>query len=269
MIPPALWRSCVLFFWLLLSLLLLFGERQNWHVVSAFKKNIQSSIYTLQMEIGHSIHWGKSYFSSWENHANMIKELDILRQEKLLYNQVKWQLQEKERQISLYQQLLELNLSTKFRYKTVRVYADTRNFFSKTIVIKQGRENGIREGAAVIGIYGIVGHVIDVFPHESRILLVQDFNSMIPVIVKGSYFRGIVRGNGNSEAYIDFLPFDQDLKDGDVVVTSDFSKKWPVGVPVGVIRVKDKNMISVVFFEKERSLEYVRVAIPKSDENND
>ncbi len=83
---------------------------------------------------------------------------------------------------------------------TARVVAEERGPFAATRIANAGSANGVREGFAAVNEYGLVGRVVRVGEYTSRILLVTDFNSRIPVMGSRSGDRALLVGDSASGA---------------------------------------------------------------------
>ncbi|NEQ97831.1 MAG: rod shape-determining protein MreC [Cyanothece sp. SIO2G6] len=103
------------------------------------------------------------------------------------------------------------------------------------ITIGSGRQEGVTEGSAVLGIGGVVGRVINVTPHTSRVLLVSDPSSQVGVTVSRSRAKGYLRGQSGDQAVMIFFERVPDVRPGDTVVTSRLSNRFPAGLPIGQV----------------------------------
>ena len=108
------------------------------------------------------------------------------------------------------------------------------------IIVNKGTKDGVKIGDIATGIGGLVGRVVSVTPNTSRILLVSDPTSKIGVRVSRSRATGYIRGGTGAQATMQFFEKDPDVKAGDVLVTSSFSRLFPQDVPIG--RVASINL---------------------------
>jgi len=108
--------------------------------------------------------------------------------------------------------------------------------FAQEIIIDKGSEQGIFVGQAVLDAYGIMGQVVEVSPYTSRVLLLTDTRSGIPIQNSRTGLHGILMGQGNSGVlhWID-VPPTTDVKIGDNLFSSGIGGHYPVGYPVGKI----------------------------------
>ncbi len=110
------------------------------------------------------------------------------------------------------------------------------------VVIDKGRADGVYEGQPVINDKGIVGQVTFVAAHNSRVLLLIDPNSSIPVQNLRSDIRVIASGNGQqAEIQLDHVPTSTDMQVGDMLVTSGLGGVYPEGYPVALISEVDRD----------------------------
>lgn len=108
------------------------------------------------------------------------------------------------------------------------------------VTLGRGSEAGIKEGYIVTAPGGLVGRVISVTKHSSRVLLISDASSRVGVTISRSRYMGIMRGQSEDKATIQFFERVPDVRKGDVVATSSVSQFFPSGLPVG--RVESLNL---------------------------
>jgi len=109
----------------------------------------------------------------------------------------------------------------------------------KQAILGRGSQHGIQEGYVVTSPGGLVGRVVKVTPHTSRVLLVSDATSRVGVSIARSRFMGFMRGDGSEVAIVEFFDKVPDVKEGDLVVTSPVSNLFPPGIPVGRVASVD------------------------------
>lgn len=107
----------------------------------------------------------------------------------------------------------------------------------KHFVINHGANQGAKVGQVVIDANGLAGQVVEVFAGTSVVIAITDADHAIPIMVTRSGFRSIVFGQGNDRnlALSNLTPSD-DVKVGDILVTSGVGGRFPPGIPVGVVK---------------------------------
>ena len=142
---------------------------------------------------------------------------------------------------------------------TARVIADTGGAFAHSLVLNAGSRNNVRKGQAAVTGDGLVGRIAGVGTRSSRLLLITDLNSRIPVLVESVRTRAILAGNNSDQPRLLHLPSGATVGRGDRIVTSGHGGAFPVGLPVGVVASVNENGIGIQPFVTRNRLEYVRV----------
>jgi rod shape-determining protein MreC len=153
-----------------------------------------------------------------------------------------------------------------------KVLMDKKSPFLRSIAINKGSKDNIKLGMAVLdGIY-FIGKIVEVNYLTSRVLLISDINSKIPVSIEPNNLQAIMSGNGLEKGIIEY--FNKDLKeiviDDAIVFTSGVGGLFKSGIPIGKIVTKKNPSInqSVVHFYKDLSqLKYVKVLSFKKENN--
>lgn len=142
---------------------------------------------------------------------------------------------------------------------TARVIADGSNAFVRSLLVQAGTHDGVVKGQAAVTGRGLVGRVTAVGERASRVLLVTDINSRIPVQLQRSRERAVMAGDNSSYPTLVYLSPESDIKVGDHVVTSGHGGVFPKGLPVGVvISAKDGQIRIRPNFDWSR-IEYLRL----------
>jgi rod shape-determining protein MreC len=106
---------------------------------------------------------------------------------------------------------------------------------SHTLILGQGSASGLHPGMAVLANEGIVGRVIATSPHASRVLLIDDHNSALDGFDQRSRARGIVAGVVDDGIIMKYVDRSQDIKTGDIIVSSGLDGIFPRGLLVGSV----------------------------------
>ncbi|MEL6490295.1 MAG: rod shape-determining protein MreC [Cyanobacteria bacterium J06634_6] len=103
------------------------------------------------------------------------------------------------------------------------------------LTVNKGSNANVKLGDFVTGPGGLVGRITAVTPNTARVLLISDPSSQVGAKVSSSRSTGYIRGTSGSQAKMQFFEKLPEVKVGDVVVTSSFSRLFPQGVPIGRI----------------------------------
>lgn len=102
--------------------------------------------------------------------------------------------------------------------------------------LDKGRDDGMREGMAVVSSEGLVGRIVFVAPNYSKVLLVIDPQHSVGARLTGSGETGVMTGGAKQDLRFDFIDPETDVKSGETVVTSGYNCGiYPAGIPVGSV----------------------------------
>ncbi|KDE40764.1 Rod shape-determining protein MreC [Nitrincola lacisaponensis] len=108
--------------------------------------------------------------------------------------------------------------------------------FLHEVILNRGSEDGLKIGQPVIDAGGIMGQVLSLAHYTSRVMLITDARTAIPVEVNRSGFRSIALGKGVlNELELSHVPSTADIEEGDLLVTSGLGGRFPRGYPVAVV----------------------------------
>lgn len=128
-------------------------------------------------------------------------------------------------------------------YKTARVIYKTDSAEILSVLINAGKDQNIQKDSIVLGSKGMIGRVVEVFPNLSRVLLINDSNSRIPIITSKSRTRGILGGDGTNNLKILYLDDKHKIEEGEYIYTSSDANMITPGIIIGkVIKVRDVNV---------------------------
>ncbi len=160
-----------------------------------------------------------------------------------------------------YEKLLDLVGETQGQSVTARVVAEENGPFAASRIANAGAANGVREGFAAINEYGLVGRVVRVGEYTSRILMLTDFASRIPVMGTQSGDRALLVGDNGTSARLAEPETPDKIIPGEVWVTSGDDGKMPLGVRVGTARKVGEEWVLDLALEA-RAIDFVRLVPP-------
>ncbi|MFY2509747.1 rod shape-determining protein MreC [Vibrio pectenicida] len=133
--------------------------------------------------------------------------------------------------------------------------------YRQQVVIDKGKIDGVYVGQPVANEKGIVGQVTFVSAHNSRVLLLTDNQSAIPVQVIRNDIRVIASGNGSIDRInLDHIPISLDIEEGDLLVTSGLGGVYPEGYPVAhVVDVMRDTAREFAAIEAEPVVDFERL----------
>ncbi len=131
-------------------------------------------------------------------------------------------------------------------YKSARLIGIANQNFGNKIYIDAGKNRNIKEGSIVIGNFGVIGRVQQVDEDISKIILITDSLSHIPIIASKARVRGILVGNNSEYMEINYLNKNNRIEVGDQIFTSGDGDTLPPGLLVGIVKKIYKNSVFVV-----------------------
>lgn len=156
-------------------------------------------------------------------------------------------------------ELLNFVTPPEVNYSTARVIAEEGDAFSHSIIAYTGDASNVRKGQVAVTDKGVIGRIDRVGKMYSKIILITDINSKIPVMVERTRVRGILSGDNTPTPKMIFIPLEAELTIGDRVVTSGVAGVFPAGLPVGKIISIEKNNVQIKPFGSLERLEYVKL----------
>ena len=133
------------------------------------------------------------------------------------------------------QDLLNVAVEPQHSYVTARVVSDAGNAYAKSLLVLAGRTQSVTKGQAVLSGEGVIGRVVEAGNHSSRVLLLGDINSRIPVQIEGADHHAVLAGMHDDMPSLLHLPSGGKVEDGARVITSGRGGMFPYGLPVGQV----------------------------------
>ena len=117
--------------------------------------------------------------------------------------------------------------------------------WSHTLVLDKGQKDGVVKDMSAITPKGFAGKIFNVAGSYSKLLLLTDINFSAAVRLQESRTEGVISGTGTRKAILKYIPYEDDVKVGDIVITSGLDQFFPPGIPVGFISKIDKQGTSL------------------------
>ena len=194
------------------------------------------------------------YTNFYNNYRKDKKELDILRSKNISNDITQFENIELKELINDY-----VSSSDKILAKII---VDHKSPFLKSIIINKGSKDNIRIGTNIYDQSYLVGRVIEVNYKTSRVLLLSDLNSNVPVSIAPQNIQAIITGSGNNYGEIKYIKdgIDDKFDEKNIVYTSGTGGIFKSGIPIGrikVIKTETDSKFNVEFFSDFSQLKYV------------
>ena len=194
----------------------------------------------------------EAFADVWRRNRDLRREIERLRA---------WRdvAQELERENARLRALNNVRLAPRMGFATGEVIADAGGPFGRSVLVNVGSADGVEDGAAAVDGAGLVGRVVAVGERVSRILLLTDFDSRVPVKVLPSGRRAVLTGDATAAPRLAFLAEAAQVPVGATVVTSGDGGVYPPDLDVGVIAALGERSARVSLAADYQRLEFVRV----------
>ncbi|MEQ1929225.1 MAG: rod shape-determining protein MreC [Parvularculaceae bacterium] len=172
--------------------------------------------------------------------------------------------------LTQYEQLKAFQAPPEAKPINAFVIGDSNDAFTHAMLVNAGAPDGVARGQAVIDDKGLVGRIVETGRSASRILLLTDAQSRVPVFVEDANLEGILVGRANARPAISFTLSAEpaNFQKGQRVLTSGAGGVVPRGVPVGVItEEKDGEAVIDLYadFARARLVRIIDYRFPSLD----
>ena len=195
----------------------------------------------------------RSHFSLYKEHKNTKAELEELKS-KILVN--------------------EFTINENVRLKKIindylvesdkivaKVLIDKDSPFLRSLVVNKGSKDSVKLGMAVLDKAYLVGKVVEVNYVTSRVLLLSDLNSKIPVTIEPAGIQSILSGAGKEKGVIQYLKENYNIEDQSTVYTSGAGGLFKAGIPIGKMNLSKliNKKKALDFFSDFSQLRFVQI----------
>lgn len=170
-----------------------------------------------------------NFFSSWIKRRDLLAENEKLKAElaRLAVDSARFKSLEEENEVLK----KELNFveANEYRFVAAKIITGVSDPLSRSVVINRGRKDGLDKGLAVISNEGImVGKISEVQDDFAKVILLSDNKSRVAATIQNlDHTVGLVEGQYGLSFAMTNIPQNQEVKEGDLVVTSGLEGKIP------------------------------------------
>ena len=242
-----------------LTFLILFLEKFNLKPIDYIKISLREVAYRSTFIVSIPENFIKKTYIATKKHFKVYEENEILR-EKLNFELSKnynseYILEENKRLKSTIEELDTVSSEI-----IGKVLVDKKSPFLKSVIVNRGSKDGIELGMAVMDKSYLIGKVVEVSFTSSRVLLLSDLNSKVPVDIMPNNIQSILSGTGEDTGIIQYTRQQELIENDAIVFTSGAGGLFKSGIPIGTI-FKDPNNsnINVKFFSDFSQLRFVKI----------
>tara|TARA_B100000787_G_scaffold150946_1_gene123763 strand:- start:160 stop:1011 length:852 start_codon:yes stop_codon:yes gene_type:complete len=248
------------------SLIFLILGNLNFKAINYLKVGINEIVYRSSFIVSGPENFIKDNYLIITDHLNLYKEneknkseLTSLREKDLLNEFI---ISENKRLKNIVEDYL-VKSDTVF----AKVLSDKGSPFLKSIIINKGSKHNINLGMVAMDGEYLIGKIVEVNYLSSRVLLLSDLNSKIPVIIEPNEIFSILSGTGKDHGVIQYSKKYEDIKSQSIIYTSGAGSLFKAGIPIGRIStnyIDEKKKVE--FFSDFSQLRFIKIFSFKVDE---
>ena len=155
--------------------------------------------------------------------------------------------------------LNNVSLDPDLTYVTGVVITDSGSPFRQSVLVNVGARDGIIDGWPTMDGIGLVGRIAGVGQETSRVMLLTDTSSRIPVTIQPSGQRAILAGDNTLSPPLDFLEDPDLIRPGDRVVSSGDGGVFPADLLIGQVALGTDQRLRVRLAADYQRLEFLRI----------
>jgi len=248
-----------LFVLVIISIIFLLFEKIETKPLNYFRSIIKDTIYRGAFLASLPTDGINKITINLAKHIEIYKEYDKLRVENNLLKKNISQTDFFRMENEQLRKLIDEDIMSDDNYFNSRVILDKESPYLKSFVVNNGSNKKIKNGMTVLDDEkNFIGRIVDVNFFSSRVLLISDLNSKIPVIVEPSGTHAILSGHGNKNASLEYFTKNHKIKDGDKVYTSGKEGIFASGIPIGETKLINEK-IEVLFFSDLDQISFVSI----------
>ena len=236
-----------LFALIIFSIILIYIETIETKPLNYLRYLVKDIIYRGSAAVSFPYKGVKLTSGAIKKHINVVDENTKLKEEN---NKLKEQIYDPGYLILENQQLrklLEEQIEVDKNVISARVLLEEKSPYLNSFIINSGSNRNIKNGLAVLDGKNFIGRIVDVNFFSSRVLLITDLNSKIPVIVEPSGYHAILSGRGTDEPTLEYLPENHTIQSGNKVYTSGKEGIFDPGIPIGESQIKEEKIYIKLF----------------------
>jgi rod shape-determining protein MreC len=147
---------------------------------------------------------------------------------------------------------------------TGRMIGESAGTFSRTGIVNVGSKAGVQVNWIVINQNGLVGRIIAVGADTSRVLLLADGDSRVPVMGEVTRARAIASGDKTQAPRLAHLNTPALMQDGERVITSGDDGIFPRGIAVGQAGIAPDQLWHLRLASNASPVDFVRLIPPSN-----
>ena len=254
-----------LFALIVFSIILIYAETIKTKPLDYLRSFIKDTIYRGSVVVSSPLKGFKLFAGAIKNHINIFDENIMLKEENVRLKEKIYDPGFLIFENNQLRQLLDEQITSSANLISARVILDKQSPYLNSFIINSGSNRKIKNSMEVLDGVNFIGRIVDVNFFSSRVLLVTDLNSKIPVLVEPSGYHAILSGNGTSKPILEYLPKNHEILPGNKVYTSGKEGIFAPGIPIGEVIIRNEK-IFISLFSDISQIMFVNIKL--GDKNN-
>ena len=248
---------------IIIAIIIFFLDVYGFGVIKTSRAVINDIIYRVSYLTSTPTRMLPNFNSGIASHFNLKKENEKLRKTIEKYKALELNLEYLTNENQNLKKVLNAeNISNVSNIILAKVLVDRNSPFLKSIIVNKGSKEGIEKGMPVTKDNNLVGRIVETNYLSSRVLLLNDLNSRIPVTLDADNSQAILSGGGTSKPKLDYLPEGYEFTDDVNVFASGKDGIFNSGTPIGKTTIDGE----VDLFVDPNQLSFVTVILKKNEE---
>ena len=201
-----------------------------------FSSNIKNAFFVASLPV-QKVFWNSgdrvsNFCQAYYNVKNLKSENDYLARENQRLLAEIAVLENAKQENKILRQALNIGMEENFDLVFAEITAKQGDF----IIINKGLEQGILENMPVVTAQKIVcGRIKEVYKDFSKVMLITSKESSFGVKIQDKEIFGLVKGGDKGFLYLDRIPKDKEIYEGDIINTTSLGDVFPKGLLTGKI----------------------------------
>ncbi len=256
-----------LFVLILVSVIIFSLDNLNLKPIKILRSIINDSIYRVSAVSSSPIKFGSASKDFFINHLSIYKENERLKSEILNLKKEQLNTSYLETENKKLQEIVQLDKKSPFITVGAKIMLDKNSPYLNSAIINKGSNSNIKLGMPVLSKGNLIGRIVEVNFISSRILLLNDLNSRIPVVISPNGDQAILTGAGRKRPILEYLPENFQFEKSNVYTSGKDGVLFS-GISIGeVIDNQEKQRMEVRLFTDPDQIFLVNVVLGKSTDS--
>ena len=255
-----------LFVLVLLSIIFIFAETINAKPINYIRAFLKDAIYRGSLIVSFPSNSFSNITNNISEHIGLYKNYNELKIENDHLKNTISKSDYLELENTQLRKLIEEQVTSPNNLVSARVMLDKQSPYINSFIINVGSNKDIKNGMAVLHGENFIGRIVDVNFFSSRVLLVSDLNSRIPIITVPSAIHPNLSGHGEDKPTLEYLPENHNVETGNKVYTSGKEGIFSPGIPIGKVNIEN-DIAEVQLFSDLNQITFVNINLISIEEN--